>query len=149
MKTEIEKTEFLAMYKQELLKLQDEIPEEDRIELLVENIFSPGIYMRKVFAPKSVLLIGKTHKTEHLNIMLEGKANVMIDGVIKQIQAPSVVSSKAGAKKVFYVLEDMVWATIHPTEETDLDLLKNMLVLSDEEEKEITEKEIQEVLCPG
>lgn len=36
--------------------------------------------------------------------------------------------SDAGVRKVLYIEEDMLWSTVHPTEERDLDKLENLLI---------------------
>ena len=112
--------------------------------------FAPGCYLRRIFMPAGTFVIGKTHKTEHFNFVLSGKANVMIDGDIKFLEAPDVFISGPGAKKVLYILDDMIWGTLHVTEETDLDELEKHCIFTEDEEKELmlntTEKE---ALCHG
>jgi quercetin dioxygenase-like cupin family protein len=79
------------------------------------HLFSPGVYYREIFMPKGTFVIGHQHKTEHLNIVLAGKATVLMDGQLQEITAPSTFVSKAGVRKMLYIIEDMRWVTIHPT----------------------------------
>ena len=137
----ITKPEFLEMYRSKLQELQEHCKEEPQVDLPVLHDFAPGVYARRILMPAGTFVIGKTHKTEHLNIIMSGSANVMIDGQIKVIRAPYIFKSGKGVKKVLYILEDMIWATIHPTEETDLDKLETECVFTDEEEKFLTSTE--------
>ena len=84
-------------------------------ELLPNNIFSDGVYIRAVsMKANEPLLIGHKHKTRHLNVVMTGKAVVSQNGVATVVQAPDVFESQAGVRKSLYILEDMIWLTIHP-----------------------------------
>lgn len=75
-------------------------------------------------------VIGHEHKTEHFNIVLTGRASVMLeDGKVQEIVAPCTFVSHAGVRKVLYIHEDMIWQTVHPTEETDVDKLEAALIV--------------------
>lgn len=153
---ELVKQEFLVRYKKELLELQKYCQKLDQIELPLIHDFAPGIYNRRLLMPAGALIIGKTHKTEHFNTVLSGKATVMVNGEITQYQAGDVFVSKAGDKKVIHVLEDTVWMTTHATDETDLDKLEKKYVYSEEPEKKIIEEDFNKYelqkrgsICPG
>ena len=135
--SEITKLEFKEMYDCKLLELQDACGKEDQIELPLLHDFAPGVYARRIFMPADTFVIGKTHKTEHLNIVMSGSAWVMVDGEIRLVKGGYVFKSNAGCKKVLKILEDMVWMTVHPTEETDLEKLAVECVCNEEEEKKL------------
>lgn len=99
-----------------------------QVEMPLTHLFPPGVYYREIFMPKDAFVIGHQHKTEHLNIVLSGKANVLCDGQVMEIKAPHVFISKAGVRKMLHIIEDMRWATIHPTNETDLAKLEVLLI---------------------
>ena len=40
--------------------------------------------------PANTFVIGKRHKTSHFNIILKGKAHVLIDGVVSIVEAPCI-----------------------------------------------------------
>jgi hypothetical protein len=106
----------------ELLKLeQREIP--------LTQLFAPGVYWREVCMPADTFVIGHEHKTEHFNVVLTGRAAVMMDGVMHEIVAPCVFVSKPGVRKCLRIFEDMRWATIHPTHETDPEALAELLIV--------------------
>jgi len=147
-------SEFAVRYRQRLLEIQDEMLKGEQVECPLLHDFAPGVYTRRILMPADSFVIGATHKTEHLNMALSGSAYVMMDGEITFVKAPAVIKSKAGQKKCFRIVEEMIWATIHPTDETDLDKLESDLVMSVEEEDYwrflsetgITERDVQKVV---
>lgn len=103
-------------------------PSFKHVECPVTHTFAPGVYYREISMPKGAFIIGHCHKTEHLNVITEGRATVMFDGVVHEIVAPCVIKSGVGVRKVLYIQEDMRWATVHPTDETDLEKLEDLLI---------------------
>jgi hypothetical protein len=104
--------------------------------------------------PAGTVVIGKTHKTEHFNIVHTGSAYVMMNGETRLIKAPDMFPSKAGVKKVLRILEDMTWSTLHPIKKRDLvktgekidvdatvNRLEKKLVLSFKEERQQIESD--------
>lgn len=95
----------------------------------VKHHFSPGLYLREIFMPAGTVVVGRVHKTEHFNILVQGAAKIVHDdGRQEELRAPMVFVSKAGVQKVLYILEDMIWMTTHVSEETDLSKLEALLV---------------------
>lgn len=103
-------------------------PDFHHVDCPLTHTFAPGVYYREIFMPKGIFVIGHCHKTEHLNVITEGRATVMFDGVVHEIVAPCVIKSGVNVRKVLYIQEDMRWATIHPTTETDLEKLEELLI---------------------
>lgn len=117
--THAESVDYLA---HELSKLpQEEAP--------VTHRFAPGVYLREISMAADSIVIGRIHKTRHFNVLLTGSCLIAhADGTREELRAPMTFISEAGVQKVLYILEDMQWQTIHPTEETDLEKLDAMLV---------------------
>lgn len=110
-------------------KLESALLEQEQVECPLVHRFAPGVYLREVFMPAGTFVLGHRHNTEHFNIVLKGRARVLIDGdMVEEISAPYTFASKPGVRKVLYVLEDMVWQTVHPTDETDIEKLESELV---------------------
>jgi quercetin dioxygenase-like cupin family protein len=99
-----------------------------QIECPLVHRFAPGVYLRQIFMPAGSFIIGHCHKTEHFNIVMSGRALVMMEGQTQEIAAPSVFVSQPGVRKVLRVLEDMVWMTVHVTPETDLQKLEEQII---------------------
>jgi hypothetical protein len=95
----------------------------------LKHLFAPGVYLREIFMPAGTFVIGHEHRTKHFNIVLTGKAVVMMDGVIQKIEAPCTFISEPGVRKVLYITEDMRWQTVHPTNETCVEKLEEELIV--------------------
>lgn len=104
----------------------------EQVEIPLEHVFAPGVYMRKGVIPKGAFLIGHTHRTEHLTAVFAGKVSVVMDGIRTEFVGPCVFNSKPNTRKLIYAHEDAVMANIHPTTETDLSRLEEMLIVKSE-----------------
>lgn len=112
----------------ELSELTSKMLDLPQVECPVRHQFAPGVYLREIFIPAGTFIVGHKHKTEHFCIVLKGRLRVLIDGKVVEIAAPYSFVSKAGAQRAAYVMEDTIWQTIHPTDETDIDALEALLV---------------------
>jgi hypothetical protein len=101
----------------------------EQLEIPVTHRFSPGVYCREITMPAGASCVGHRHKTRHQNIALTGMAVVTIDGVTTEIVAPFVFESAPGAQKMFQVIEDLRWLTIHanPTDTQDIVEIERMI----------------------
>jgi hypothetical protein len=98
-----------------------------QVECPVTNHFGPNLYIREVFLPANTFALGHAHKKETMNILLKGKMAIFVDGEVKLIEGPLTFMSEAG-RKLAYILEDCVFQNVYSTNETDLDILEEMLV---------------------
>lgn len=102
-------------------------------ECPLKHYFAPGVYIREIFMPAGSIVIGKIHKTEHFNIIQQGKLKILHDDYTNTVlTAPHTFVSKPGIQKVLYILEDTVWSTVHLTEERDLERLEAALIEPDD-----------------
>lgn len=108
----------------------------NQLELEVRHHFAPGVYMRELHIPKGVTLTGKIHKTEHLNILSQGKLSVWTEDGMKTLTASTVIKSQPGIKRVGFAHEDSVWITVHhnPSEEREPEKLEQLLIAKTFEE---------------
>ena len=108
-----------------------------QVECPLVHHFSPGIYAREIFMPAGTFVIGHKHKTQHLNIILSGKASVLMDGEVHYVEAPAVIESKPGVQKVLLIEEDMRWITVHTNESDSRDIayIEETLIELDDETK--------------
>lgn len=114
---------------QQIAYIASELAKFPQTDAPVTHRFSPGVYLREIFMPAHTVVIGRIHKTEHFNVLLQGAALIVHDDGTREIlRAPMTFVSKAGVQKVLYILEDMIWQTVHPSDETDLVKLETMLV---------------------
>ena len=102
------------------------LPPDVHVDCPVVNYFAPGVYAREITIPAGVLATGKIHLTACLNIISKGRMIVACTFI-----------SPAGTKRAGMALEDTVWTTIHPTEETDVDLILETLVRDEYDPEEL------------
>jgi hypothetical protein len=110
--------------------LEDCILLEPQADLPIKHHFSKGLYCREMFIPAGVVLTGKIHKDETLNILAQGTILVISsDGTEKELSAPSVFISPPNTKKAGYAVTDCVFINVHATNETDLDKIEREVIL--------------------
>jgi hypothetical protein len=99
-----------------------------QIDCQTKHYFGPSIYIREITVPAGSVIIGKPHRKEHMCVMLQGRMIIVTaDGEKKEIVAPLTFVGGPG-RKVAYILEDTVFQNILATDETDIEVLENMLV---------------------
>ena len=103
-----------------------------QVDVPLIHRFAPGVYMRTVVMPPGSTIIGHEHTTEHFNVVLGGRAEVAFAGRVEVISAGDVFVSAPGVRKIFRVIEALTFATIHPTDETDVEKLEAQLVRKSE-----------------
>ena len=108
-------------------------------ECITTHSFSDGVYVREITMPTGAIILGAKHTTTHFNIISKGSC-ILVDpdtGDTTDIVAPCTFESKAGVRKVLYIVEECVWSTIHVTNETNIDKLEEELVELSDTYKEI------------
>jgi len=123
-----------------VLELEAEMRKFPQVELEVRHHFSPGIYARELHIPAGVMLTGKIHRHEVLNIVSQGRLSVYKNGRLEEIEGPCTFLSSRGTKRAGYVHEYTIWTTVHATNETDLDLLEEEIIAKSFEELEADER---------
>jgi hypothetical protein len=108
-----------------LLAKSLELPQ---VDCQTKHYFGPNIYIREVTMPAGSVVIGKPHRKEHMCVMLQGRMIIVdAEGNKKELVAPLTFVGGAG-RKVAYILETTVFQNILATDETDIEVLENMLV---------------------
>lgn len=95
------------------------------------HLFTEGMYYRQVTLPAGQVIVSKRHAREHFCTISKGSATVFTEDGMTRITGPYVFISPAGAKRVLLVHEDIVWATVHRTEFTDLDEVEKDLIMDE------------------
>lgn len=96
--------------------LESEMRQMPAVEAPVDHVFTPGLYTRVIDMPAGMFLTSKIHKTEHVFVVLSGKAAVW-DGEsgVQIIRAPHMGITKPGTRRVLLIGEQCRWATFHPS----------------------------------
>jgi hypothetical protein len=86
--------------------------------LPIRNIFSNGIYVREIRIPANMFVMGRIHRHEHPNILVQGSVIVLTEDGVERLDAPKHMLSPAGTKRFLYTLTDTIWTTIHRCDAT-------------------------------
>lgn len=120
----------------------------DTLEVKPIHHFGPNVYMRQLDVSAGTMVVSKMHKTEHFGIMLKGSMTVLTENGIQLIEAPQIIKTPIGTKRIVYFHEDSSFLTIHPTSETDLDKIEADVIVPQEQEKLFLES-MGELICLG
>lgn len=116
--------------------LQEEAAKLPQVHFNTEHHHSEGTYVREFQMPAGHFVIGKEHRHRHLNILVKGKCTfwtVHEQVTISADKGPVTFESMAGVKKIVYAHTDIVWMTIHPTDETNQDRLEYEYIRPEEQ----------------
>jgi hypothetical protein len=99
------------------------------VELETVHHFAPHVYAREIRIPAGVMLTGKIHKTEHLNVVC-GDITVFneIEGTERRIIGHETFVSKPGTRRAGFAHRPTIWTVIHPTDETDLAKIEDEVI---------------------
>ena len=89
---------------------------------------SGSVYARTIFIPAGGSLVGATHKTDHINIVL-GDITVTTDTGPVRITGYHILEAKAGHKRAGSAHADTEWTTICHTTKSTLSEIEDELVV--------------------
>jgi hypothetical protein len=115
-------------FRSKVLEMEAAIRQQPQIDCHVDHVFAPGLYARQIQMPAGALVVGKIHKHAHVNTISKGRCIVATEFGYEEFTAPHTFVSNPGTKRAVYVLEDTVWTTYHPTEETDLGKIEDHVI---------------------
>ncbi len=116
--------EFAAI---DLDLVEEYLLSQDQAECPVQHYFGPGVCIRELFVPAGSLVLSHKHKEQTMNILLKGKAAVVINEEVRVIEGPYIFVSEPG-RKLGYAIEDVVWQNVFATDETDPEKIEDMFV---------------------
>lgn len=99
----------------------------------VEHHFSDGVYLRELRIPAGIVIIGKIHKENHLNIV-KGFCSVFTPLRKFEIEGFKTFESFAGELKVVITKSDVVWTNVHVTDSTNIDDIEKQCTADDYDE---------------
>lgn len=89
----------------------------------IDEVYGCCTYAREMLIPKGTVIIGKIHKHQHLNFIMQGQVSVATEFGKKYFTAPCIFVSEIGLKRAVYAEEDTIWVTVHMTKHTGEDSL--------------------------
>lgn len=118
--------------REQIETLERHIKQLPQVEVRTRHYFANGLYAREILIPQGMVLTGRVHREEHLNIVSQGDITVWTEEGMKRVQAPFTLVSKPGTKRVGLAHADTVWTTIHACTETDLERVEARLLEPDD-----------------
>ena len=96
----------------------------------VTHAFTPGLYCRTMYMAGGTLATSKIHNQEHQYVIVSGSLSVWTKetGAVT-IHAPFHGITKPGTRRVVYAHTDVCWLTFHPTNETDLAVIEDQIIM--------------------
>jgi hypothetical protein len=100
------------------------------VDFPLTHRFSDGVYVREISVPKGVLLTSKVLKTQHQFFLMKGALSMWNDGGQETyMEAPFIGFTEANTRRVVYVHEDCVFATVHPNPKNEpLDKVEERII---------------------
>ena len=112
----------------------------------LKHTFTDGAYAREIFIPAGVCIVGKIHRHEHLNFLMQGEVVVVTENGKQHLKAPLMMVSAPGTKRVVYALTNVVWTTIHITTKRDLKEIEEEIIAPNYESiGRITQDDVQKI----
>jgi len=113
----------------DILKLQDLLLDQEQVEIEVRHHFADGCYARELHIPAGVVLVGAIHKTNHHWVISQGKCAISDEsGGSRVISAPYHGQTYPGDKRAIHAIEYTVMTTFHPTDKTDINEIENDII---------------------
>jgi hypothetical protein len=115
------------------------LPNEEKLtkeDLEPIHYFADGMYLRSLYLPEGVAVVGEVHKHSHFTILAEGKSKIVSQDGDLEVEAPFVFISTPHAKRSVYAITDCTWITVHlnPDNCQDIEKVENRHVIRDEQE---------------
>jgi len=111
-----------------ILQLEHELGQHEQVDCPLKHHFAPGVYAREILLPAGSVVIGKIHRHGHLNIISKGSGFVATEFGRDYFNAPYTFTSEPGTKRAVHAITDVIWTTIHLTEETDLAKIEAQII---------------------
>lgn len=102
----------------------EDVPEFFDPRIKIKQIQAPGVYVKTSYMPKSMIVVTKFFDNDHVAILGSGTVVVEDGEAVLKYQAPASAIFKKHTRYKITVIENSVWYSVHPTDETDLDVLR-------------------------
>lgn len=114
-----------------IFKLQDFMLQQEQAETETIHHFSDGIYARELRIPAGVCIVGALHKTKHFMMVSKGRCSIATHEGSTVVEAPYIVETQPGIKRVVYAETDTVMTTFHVTNETDIEKIAEQILVQE------------------
>jgi len=124
-----EVTEIVAPTLEQIRRLEVALPQvmpTYDVDALTSHHFCEGLYVRQLDIPKGAVIVGKMHAKRNIFLLVKGDLTVWTPQGVRRVQAPFMVITEPGDKRVGFAHEDSITLNIHANldDETDLEVLE-------------------------
>jgi hypothetical protein len=112
----------------------------------LNHTFAGGCYVREISMPKGQLISTGIHKKEHPFFILKGDVSVLSDTGVVRITAPYSGVTQPGTKRLIYIHEDTIWATVHATDKKTVEDVIPDIIAKDFSDPEVCLEKAREML---
>jgi hypothetical protein len=112
----------------EILQIEAQILKMPQVELPIEHYHINGVYARSMFIPAGTLLTGKIHNFESIAILAKGTIRITNGTESYVISEGHIMVDQPGVKRLGYAETDVVFITVHRTDNTEIEAIEDELV---------------------
>jgi len=126
-----------AMARKKLVQLEQAVGRLPQFECPLKHYFADGLYVREIFIPAGVVLVGYIHMQDCVTTVSQGIIAINDgSGPPVLVRAPFTRAVPKGSKKAGYALADTIWcdAYVNPDNERDIAKLEARLTANTHEE---------------
>ena len=118
----------------EILRIEQELLQMPQVELPIEHYQIDGVYVRSMFIPAGTILTGKIHNFESIAILAKGRIRITNGTESYIISEGHIMVDKPGVKRLGYAETDVIFITVHRTDNTEIEAIEKELVSATFEE---------------
>lgn len=137
----------IELFKKEmsLVDLEQVFLDLDQVECPIAHHFAGQTYVREMFMPAGTLVVGKRHRYEGLNILLEGKVSIFVDRdqPVMHLEGPAIIKTEAFRKKLLYSHTDVRFCNLHKVDTQDLAEIEADVIITETEFQNFDQKEME------
>jgi len=118
----------------EILRIEQELLQMPQVELPIEHYQIDGVYVRSMFIPAGTILTGKIHNFESIAILAKGRIRITNGTESYIISEGHIMVDKPGVKRLGYAETDVIFITVHRTDNIEIEAIEKELVSATFEE---------------
>jgi quercetin dioxygenase-like cupin family protein len=118
----------------EILRIEQEILKMPQVELPIKHYQIDGVYARSMFIPAGTILTGKIHNFESIAILAKGRIRITNGTESYIISEGHIMVDKPGVKRLGYAETDVIFITVHRTDNIEIEAIEKELVSATFEE---------------
>ena len=118
----------------DILRIEQEIMAMPQVTCPVEHYQIDGVYARSMFIPAGTILTGKIHNFESIAILAKGRIRITNGTESYIISEGHIMVDKPGVKRLGYAETDVIFITVHRTDNIEIEAIEKELVSATFEE---------------